>query len=146
MVVKRPDPAAEVDDLVDPDAATTVEEVYRELAWSRLIYGQLGVVLLKDAGAGIGPRGYLRVGWSNAPHVIDLTAHIGMTEDPSFGKKDYKGRVVPLIDLDLYSGMLIPFGQSLLFETLKDEEDPSKGYIVPIRPAFGFTLGAGFSF
>jgi hypothetical protein len=111
-------------------------EAFKELEWQRLIYGTLGVVLLKDAPFGMGPRGYVRVGWYNAPHAIDLTGHIGITEEPSFGKKEYKGRVAPLLDADFFAGAMIPFGDSL--------------YIVggkpTVLPTFGFTVGTGFTF
>lgn len=145
MVVARPDGSE--DPLADPvDPSTIGSEVLHIEKWSRLVYGTLGVVALKDATFGIGPRAYARFGWYNLPHAFDLTGHIGLTEDPSFGKKDHKGRVVGLIDLDLFAGALLPFGQTLLNTEYKDPTDPSKGYKVGVRPTFGFTVGGGFSF
>jgi hypothetical protein len=148
MVIRRPkivDPD-DPPEPVDPDADPFAEQLH-ELQWSRLIYGTLGVVLLKDATYGMGPRGFVRVGWYNLPHTLELSGHIGATTDPTFGKKEYKGRVVPLFDLDLFAGAMIPFGQTVLNTTVyKDPEDPDRGYKRVVLPNLGFTLGAGFSF
>ncbi|HMV69599.1 MAG TPA: hypothetical protein PKA64_22345, partial [Myxococcota bacterium] len=151
MVIRRPelvdsDDPDDVPDEIVVDEGTFGEQLHEE-QFSRLIYGTLGVVLLKNATYGIGPRGYLRAGWYNVPHMVDLSGHIGITSDPSFGKKEYKGRVVGLLDLDLFAGILVPFGQTVLNTTvLKDPDDASKGYKSVVVPNLGFTLGGGFSF
>lgn len=134
----------------DPDELLlgTPCESLKELQWQRLIYGTVGVVLLKDAGAGIGPRGYVRFGWYNAPHAFDVSGHIGFTEDPTFGKKEYKGRIMPLIDLDLFAGALIPFGDTLFRGTRRvtPRGENSSGRAPQVLPNFGFSFGAGLSF
>ncbi|MFM2161552.1 MAG: hypothetical protein RLZZ383_1064 [Pseudomonadota bacterium] len=129
-----------------PTDGSEPREVFKDLQWSRYLYGQLGVFLLQDAGMGIGPRLFVRSGVHNAPHAVEVTGHLGLTEDPSFGRKDYKGRVVPLIDVDLFGGALIPFGDTLFRGEMIDPGDPSDGYRVTVLPHFGFTAGAGFSF
>jgi hypothetical protein len=130
-------------DLVDPDPPQFRQQFNRK-EWNRLVYAQLGVFLLKNAGFGLGPRGFLRFGWTNLPHAWDLSAHIGFTEDPSFGKKEIKGRVVPLIDLDVFAGVILPFGQTLL-ERQVPNSDPPEFRPTPL-PNLGFTLNTGFTF
>jgi hypothetical protein len=144
VVVPRSSTVA--DDGVDPADATVNPEVLRDLQWSRALYGNIGVFLLRDAAYGIGPRLFVRGGWHNAPHAIEATGHIGFTEDPSFGKKEYKGRVVPLIDLDLFAGALIPFGDTIFVGQPRDAGDLSQGYRPIVLPHLGFTAGFGFSF
>jgi hypothetical protein len=116
--------------------------VFRELALQRLVYGTIGVMLGRDAGVGFGPRGYLRYGWYNAPHAVDLTLHLGVSSKAPGSSKDEarSGRVRALLDLDFFGGMLLPFRDSFF---LRDE-----GFMVvgkPI-PTFGFTAGAGLTF
>ena len=94
--------------VVEPEDPTQVsaggpQPAFNVQEWQRLLYVHLGVMLLKDAPYGTGPRGYLRFGWYNAPHAFDLTGHIGITEEPTFGKKEYKGRVMPIVDVDFYA-------------------------------------------
>lgn len=115
----------------------------KQLDFSRTIYGLLGVVILKDATAGIGPRAYVKFGGSNVPHALEASGHLGMTSDATFGKKDFKGRVAPLLDLDLFAGALIPYGDTLFRESEKND----KGKFPAIVSAtFGMTLGVGTTF
>jgi hypothetical protein len=132
------------EDLLDPGGA---ERPLKERKFSRLTYGLLGVVLGKNAAFGLGPRGFLRVGSLNLPHALELSGHIGMTQDPSFGKKEPKGRVTALIDLDLFAGAYVPSGDTL-FVTSRNTGTTwtASGYEPRILPQFGFTLGAGFTF
>lgn len=124
-------------DLTGPGGADFVPGL-REREWQRLLYAHLGVVLLRNAAYGYGPRGYLRVGWMNVPHAIELSGHIGYTTDATFGKKkEYKGRVVGLLDADLFGGMFIPFGRTLF---RNGDGKPQ------LMPNFGFTAGGGFTF
>lgn len=114
-----------------PPVDTDVEvEVLRELTWQRLVFAGVGVVLLKDAAAGLGPRGYLRVGWYNAPHALDLTGHVGITEDLPIGKRN--GRVRPIGDADFFAGMMLPL----------------KNTVYGKQPLFilGLTVSAGLTF
>jgi hypothetical protein len=134
VVVEQSDPT-------DLDAGGGQTLAFNVQEWQRLIYMHLGVMLLKDAPFGMGPRAYARFGWYNTPHAFDLTGHIGLTEEPTFGKKEYKGRVVPILDADLYAGVMIPFGRSLMCS------DYVNGRCKPrILPVLGMTLGAGFTF
>ena len=42
-----------------------------------------------------------------------VDGHLGMTTDATFGKKQWTGRVAPLIDVDLFAGALVPYGDTL---------------------------------
>jgi len=105
------------------------EPIYKERSISRLLYGGLGVVLMKDAGAGIGPRGYVRAGMYDVPHLMDLTLHLGMTTVAPVGEAN--GRFQPLVDADLFVGALIPVEQT---------------YWEQASLNLGLTASAGFSF
>ena len=102
---------------------------FKERSISRLLYGGLGVVLMKDAGAGVGPRGYVRVGMHDVPHLMDLTLHLGMTTVAPVGEAS--GRFQPLVDADFFIGALIPVEYTYW-------EEPSLN--------LGLTASAGFSF
>jgi hypothetical protein len=116
--------------LLDENGNPVLVAALRERDFQRLVFFGVGVVLLKDAGFGIGPRGWLRVGWTNVPHAVDLTAHVGITEDiPTKAK----GRVRPIIDGDFFGGVLLPVKDSM-FPTDK-----------PL-PQFGFTAAVGLTF
>lgn len=118
--------------MVDENGEPVLVPALRERDFQRLVFAGVGVVLLKDAGYGLGPRGWLRVGWTNVPHAIDLTAHVGITEDiPSKGKKP--GRVRPIVDGDFFGGVLLPV-KDTIFATDK-----------PL-PQFGFTAAVGLTF
>ncbi|MBT3221644.1 MAG: hypothetical protein HN348_21410 [Proteobacteria bacterium] len=93
----------------DGDKECTTPEVLRQRAWQRLVNIGFGVVLGRDAALGFGPRGYIRTGWYNAPHAIDITGHVGYAaEMPG----EYKGRVRPIGDADFFAGALIPFADT----------------------------------
>ena len=143
-LVVRSVPAQGADPLLDPDASE-FEQALMQRDFNRLIYGFIGVVLLKDAPYGMGPRAYLRFGGMNAPHVLDISGHIGITEEPTFGKRTYRGRVIPILDLDLYAGAWIPYGDTLLRDTSATPDDDGN-FPVLVLPNLGFTLGVGFTF
>jgi len=107
----------------------TETEALKTLQINRLVYGGLGLVLFKKAALGIGPRGYIRGGWYNAPHMLDVTAHAGLTAEPP--GMEQKGRVRFIIDAEGFIGVLIPFGDTQ-FES--------------VLPSFGATIGAGMTF
>ena len=115
----------------------------KQLDFSRTIYGLLGVVILKDATAGIGPRAYVKFGGSNVPHALEASGHLGMTSDATFGKKEFKGRVAPILDLDLFAGALIPYGDTLFRESEKNDKDK---FPAIVSATFGLTLGVGTTF
>jgi len=108
------------------------QEVLNTSKFSYEIFGGVGAVLLKKAHAGIGPRVWLRYGAWNLPHVMDLTAHGGITMEPP-GKKDQKGRVRLVLDADGWAGMNLPYGNTQL--------DKSKPLL-----ALGLSVGAGTTF
>lgn len=101
---------------------------FRERRVSRMFYGGVGVVLFKDAAIGMGPRGYIRAGTVNVPHVVDLTGHVGITKPGPLGGD---GRVRSVVDVDVYGGVGIPYGDSI--------------YEKPI-PVLGLLASAGLTF
>ncbi|MCO4747503.1 MAG: hypothetical protein KC912_22065 [Proteobacteria bacterium] len=102
---------------------------YRERMFSRLIYTGVGVMLGKDAAVGLGPRGFLRGGWYNVPHMVDLTGHVGYTLQAPFDEST--GRVRFLIDADAFAGVMIPIAKT-------SRED--------VPPTFGIQASAGITF
>lgn len=123
----------------------------RERRLQRLVYGTLGVMLGRDAGSGFGPRGYIRYGWANAPHAIDLTAHAGYTARVGKGSKDDErtGRVRAILDVDFFGGTLLPFRNSIYMISRSELAATGKsGFLRVGKPfaTFGFTAGAGLTF
>ncbi len=122
----------------------------RERQIQRLVYMTIGVVLKRDASSGWGPRGYLRFGWTNAPHAIDMTAHVGYTarigRSDSENKKDEDrgGRVRAILDVDLFGGVLAPYRNSIYMAPY----DGTNRFLFVGKPfaTFGFTAGAGLTF
>ncbi|MEQ1571847.1 MAG: hypothetical protein ABMA64_39840 [Myxococcota bacterium] len=123
--------------------AVCTDIAFRERKLQRLVYGLVGFTIGKDSAIGFGPRGFLRVGWYNAPHAADLTAHIGISSHPPGSKKDDQrvGRVRGLLDLDLFGGALLPYVDSFYIDKRRDFLTVGD----PI-PTFGFTAGAGLTF
>jgi hypothetical protein len=117
-------------------AAPTCSTVLKERTWQRLQYAGIGVVLGRSAPIGFGYRGYLRFGWTNVPHAVDLTAHLGVTSNPFLKNPD--GRVNPLVDLDFWGGTAIGFGDSVFIQ-------PGRKIGPPV-PLFGLVGSAGLTF
>jgi hypothetical protein len=92
------------------ESPTSATEKLKEVTFSREIYGGIGLVLGKDAAIGFGPRGYLRVGGVTVPHVLDMTAHLGLTANP-LGTG--QGRVRPVVDVDFFGGAMLPMKTSV---------------------------------
>lgn len=120
-------------DLFQNDGYETVtsggEVAYRERMFSRLVYTGIGVVLGKDAAVGLGPRGFLRTGWYNVPHMLDLTAHAGYTLQAPFDSNT--GRVRFTLDADAFFGVMVP-----IKHTMRDDTPPTFG----IQAAAGLTF------
>lgn len=110
---------------------------FRERKLQRLVFAMFGVVLGKDAAVGFGPRGYIRTGWYNAPHAVDITGHVGLTTTVPGNKKDEEriGRVRALLDVDLYAGAVAPVQDSLYVS--------ETGLFAVGKPFFNFGLTAG---
>ena len=90
--------------------------ILRERKLQRLVHFGVGFMLGKNAAIGFGPRAYFRTGWYNAPHAVDLTVHAGYAAIAPWAKdkgEEIKDRVNPLIDFDLFGGILLPFRDSL---------------------------------
>ena len=118
---------------------TTGELILRERTFQRLVYGQIGGFPLRDAPYGLGPYGFMRVGWTHAPHALNVTGHIGITESPGKNKRKddgVPGRFAPILDAGVYGGVGIPFGDSVY----------NSGSGVSVIPDFGIRGGAGFTF
>jgi hypothetical protein len=106
----------------------------------------------KYAAIGFGPRAYFRTGWYNAPHAVDLTVHAGYAALAPWASEkgeDIKGRVNPLIDVDVFGGILLPVRDSLF---ITGEKSGARGADLlnqrtgkPIA-TFGMTLEAGTTF
>jgi hypothetical protein len=116
---------------------------YRERDLQRLVYMMWGATFGKDAAVAFGPRAYVRIGWYNVPHALDLTGHVGISSKPPWSKKDDErvGRVKGLLDLDVYGGAIAPVRDSYGVHHVRD-------FITMGDPqlAFGFTGGAGLTF
>jgi hypothetical protein len=130
LTVKEGCDGADKDDTsICPSGESTMDNIVRERDWQRLGFLEIGAVLMKDAAIGFGPRGAVRFGWYNVPHAFDLTFHLGLSEEAPIGAST--GRVRPLIDVDFFAGMMLPYKDTIL-----------------TAPAvtFGMTVGAGFTF
>jgi hypothetical protein len=113
---------------------STGEVALKEREWNRLIYAGAGVVLMKNAAVGLGPRGFVRAGWFNVPHALDVSLHGGWTTEPP--GEEATGRVRVLLDVDGFIGAMIPF------ETTNRNDGDSSGVV----PNFGVIGSAGITF
>jgi hypothetical protein len=133
-------------ELVDMKGNVTL----RERRLQRLVHLGVGVVLGKNAAIGFGPRGYLRTGWYNAPHAVDLTAHAGYAALAPWAKAkggEIKNRVNPLVDVDAYGGIMLPYRDSLFITSENNtSKTPLDQKIGKAIGTFGFTLEAGSTF
>ena len=103
--------------------------VYRSLSINRTIYTGIGFMLGKNAAAGYGPRATLQVGFTNAPHTVDITLHPGYTMKAPL--KGFEGRIRPILDAELFGGVLIPYGETSFSSPMWQ---------------FGLAVGAGTTF
>ena len=126
------------------EQVTVPVDVLRERTWQRLVFLGVGVMLGKNAGIGLGPRGYIRTGWYNAPHAVDLTGHLGFTGQIPFGKEP-TGRVRPIADADFWGGALLPYRDSLFTNGQSNGNGDDLKIGKPIVN-FGATLSAGLTF
>jgi len=110
------------------------DEVYHSNAFNRYLYMGAGVVFLRDAGIGFGPRLAARVGWTNLPHAIQTTGHFGWSIQPGFLPAGQ--RVRPLVDIDGRAGVAVGIDKSL---------SKDLGFKA-LQPVFGLTLGVGLTF
>ncbi|NOY25505.1 MAG: hypothetical protein GXP62_06485 [Oligoflexia bacterium] len=117
------------------DCGSGLVSVLNNKSFNRYLYMGVGVVFLRDAGIGFGPRLAARVGWSNLPHAIQTTGHFGWAIQPGFLPSGQ--RVRPLIDADARAGIAIPVKKSLV------RDATGKGSVLPV---FGITLGIGLTF
>lgn len=121
--------------------------ITKERAFQRLIFVGIGVVLGKEAAIGIGPRGYLRVGWYDSPHAIDITGHVGYTgEVPG---KERVGRVRPILDADAFAGIILPVPNSMYIQSGAHghgEKTHTHANVGEPIPTFGITAMAGITF
>lgn len=122
------------------DAATTTQlqcsQVLRARMFQRLAYTGVGVVLGRKASIGYGYRGWIRTGWYNAPHAVDITGHLGLAANPLLKKPD--GRANPVLDLDFWGGGIVPFRDSVYVAPGKKTG--------PFQPLFGFQALVGSTF
>ncbi len=131
-----------------PSVLQIVTPELRVRTWQRLVFFGFGGVIGRDASIGFGPRGWIRTGWTNVPHAVDLTGHLGYTAQAPFSTKS-TGRVRPLVDVDGFGGVMIPYRDSLYikgndtFPLTAEERDRRLGKVLP---TFGFTVGVGLTF
>jgi hypothetical protein len=119
----------------------TLEPLYNQRTFNRHLYLGMGALLGRDAGIGFGPRVAAQFGWLNMPHSFQATGHVGYAYQPSFGS--FSGRVRPLIDADIRTGMAILRARSILLDPAANPSDTEGKTIMPV---FGLNLGAGFTF
>ncbi|MCB9663059.1 MAG: hypothetical protein H6732_03025 [Alphaproteobacteria bacterium] len=119
--------------LRDPSGA----EALRHAAVQVRGEGQVGVVLQRLAPLGLGPRLALGVAGADLPRAVDLLAHVGGTADPSFGRRPPLRRIVAILDLDLYAGVRIPYGDTLL------RGADGRPLVLPV---LGMSVGVGSTF
>ena len=152
-IVQEDNPATPEDD--ETASSTLFTPMTRQYKWQRLIWMGVGVMLLKDAPFGMGPRAYIRAGIYNVPRAVDLSLHLGITEDIPMGKGEGKmqeaadkkggaGRIRPIIDGDLWAGMVLPYGRTIHGSKFSS----ATGLAVKRAPIFnfGFSIGAGITF
>lgn len=86
----------------------------KENSLQRGLFATVGGVLGPDAAYGFGPRAALRFGHYNAPHSLDLTAHLGWSIVLTGAKKEEEpdSRVHGILDTDLYAGAIVPYGDT----------------------------------
>jgi hypothetical protein len=134
-----PTESSTIDPTVTTSAATTTPTetevdgqvvALKSRTFSPLYYGQVGVVFLRDAAIGFGPRLAMRVGYYQIPNAIDTTLHAGLSAQAPFSQAG--GRVRPLVDIDAYGGAMIPLKNSVLQQSALVN--------------FGLTLGLGVTF
>lgn len=97
-------------DYYQTDGNGVIAGQLKERVFSRTMYGGLGVMLMKDAAIGVGPRGYIQVGGTNVPHALDMTLHAGLTTK---GPIDMGNRVRTLIDVDFFGGVQLPMAETV---------------------------------
>ncbi|MCB9776947.1 MAG: hypothetical protein H6742_00110 [Alphaproteobacteria bacterium] len=111
-----------------------IATVLNQKTFNRHLYMGAGVVLLRDAGIGFGPRFAFRVGWTNLPHAIVTTGHFGWAIQPGFLPAGE--RVRPLLDIDGRGGAAFLVKKSLGKDNGKQT----------VQGVFGLTLGIGMTF
>jgi hypothetical protein len=112
------------------------QKLYHTSMINRDLYMGVAVVIGRDAGIGFGPRIGMRVGWTNIPHALQTTAHVGWTLAAPLIKPP-GNRIRPLLDIDGRIGASWPFQNSIEFDDTK---------LVTIKPVFGITGGVGTTF
>ncbi len=124
----------------DTDSDGTTEdcsndEKYKTSKWNRYIYTGGSILLLKDAGLGLGPRIGFRIGWSNMPYAIQPSLNVGY--NATLDVFSFNDRVKAFADVDVTIGAAIPIGHSLL---------ASKNGGTGIGPVVGIIASVGSTF
>jgi hypothetical protein len=110
------------------------------------MYGLTGATFGPQAARGFGPRAALRVGWTNVPHALEMTAHAGILHP--FGSAERVAesvgeRVQIAVDGDVFGGITVPVHDSLYVHPESRGEPFAAG---GPYPTFGLTVGAGVTF
>lgn len=103
-------------------------EVLKQPDFGRQVFiggGYMHGIRAKD---GFGIHAIGRVGYHDVPHVIELSAHGGLTTE---GPIPAQGRIASLIQLDGFLGVMVPFGDTIVDKPLFN---------------LGFTAGVGTTF
>ncbi len=106
------------------------EEQFRTSNWNRYLYGGWSILLLKDAGLGLGPRIGFRVGWSNMPYAIQPTINVGYNQ--TLDAVEVNDRIRLFADVDLAAGLSIPIGHSIM----RGQIGPVVGIVASVGSTF----------
>ena len=118
----------------------------RERSVRRLIYGLTGVAFGPTAAEGFGPRAAVRVGWTNVPHALDVTAHARFARRVGLGARSAATggqRIQFAIDGGLFGGVILPVHDSLYVNSGTHGQFLAAGGPFP---TFGLSAGAGLTF
>jgi len=135
-------------DALAPTGTTPTSDaiVLRERSVRRLVYGVTGIAFGPRAAEGLGPRAAVRVGWTNVPHAVDLTAHARLARAVGLGARSAatEGQRIQLaIDGGVFGGVVLPVHDSLYVAPGSRGQPFAAGGPFP---TFGLTAGAGLTF
>ncbi len=106
-----------------------LNEALNSSVFNRYMYIGWSILLLKDAGIGLGPRIGFRLGWTNMPYAFQPTLNVGYNQ--TLEKFSINDRVRAYADVDIQLGASVPMGNSISQK---------------VAPVAGIVLGVGSTF